>query len=88
MKYPIKCSKLFRTSLLGLIRKHAIIRVVKCLAIVRSGLEEVDFEVEKSKRNDELVAVPVLYGVNGRIDKLFEADGYLPSVDYVVEDED
>ena len=55
------------------------------LAVVCPGLEAVGFSVEKSKRTEDLVAVPVLYGVNGRIEKSFEADGYLQSAGYVVE---
>ena len=55
------------------------------LAVVRPGLEAISFTVEKSKRSEDLVAVPVLYGVNGRIEKSFEADGYLQSAGYVVE---
>ena len=55
------------------------------LIAVRPGLEALGFAVEKSKKSDDLVAVPVLYGVNGRIEKSFEADGYLASAGYVVE---
>ncbi len=55
------------------------------LAVVRPGLEAIGFEVEKSKRSEDLVAVPVLYGMNGKIEKSFEADGYLPAAGYVVE---
>ncbi len=36
------------------------------LAVVRPGLEAISFSVEKSKRSEDLVAVPVLYGVNGK----------------------
>ena len=55
------------------------------LAVVCPGLEAIGFSVEKSKRTEDLVAVPVLYGVNGKIEKSFEADGYLQSAGYVVE---
>jgi hypothetical protein len=55
------------------------------LAIVRPNLETIGFLVEKSKRRADLVAVPVLYGKNGRIEKSFEADGYLPEAGYIVE---
>lgn len=55
------------------------------LTAVRPGLEALGFAVEKSKKSDDLVAVPVLYGVNGRIEKSFEADGYLASSGYVIE---
>lgn len=36
-------------------------------------------------KSDDLVAVPVLYGINGKIEKAFEADGYLPAAGYVIE---
>ena len=55
------------------------------LTAVRPGLEVLGFAVEKSKKSDDLVAVPVLYGVNGRIEKSFEADGYLSTAGYVIE---
>ena len=42
------------------------------LTAVRPGLEALGFAVEKSKKSDDLVAVPVLYGVNGKIEKAFE----------------
>lgn len=55
------------------------------LTAVRPRLEALGFAVEKSKKSDDLIAVPVLYGVNGRIEKAFEADGYLASSGYVIE---
>ena len=39
------------------------------LTAVRPGLEALGFDVEKSKKSDDLVAVPVLYGVNGKSKK-------------------
>ena len=54
------------------------------LTAVRPGLEALGFDVEKSKKSDDLVAVPVLYGVNGKIEKAFEADGYLSTAGAVV----
>lgn len=55
------------------------------LMIVRPGLESIGFRVEKSKRTEDLVLVPVLFGKNGRMEKSFEADGYLQSAGYVIE---
>lgn len=57
----------------------------KVLSIVRPKLEQLGFRVEKSKKNEDLVAVPVLYGINGKIEKSFEADGYLAEAGYVIE---
>lgn len=55
------------------------------LACVRPGLEQLGFMVEKSKRNEDLVAVPVLFGRNGKIEKSFEADAYNEEYRYVIE---
>lgn len=55
------------------------------LTAVRPGLEAIGFAVEKSKKKEGLVAVPVLYGANGKIEKSFEADGYLANSGYVIE---
>lgn len=55
------------------------------LSVIRPKLEALGFSVEKSKKSDDLVAVPVLYGVNGKIEKSFEADGYLADGGYVIE---
>lgn len=55
------------------------------LSVVRPGLENLGFSVEKSKKSADLVAVPVLFGINGKIEKSFEADGYLPDAGYVIE---
>ena len=55
------------------------------LAVVRPSLERIGFLVEKSKREEDLVSVPVLYGLNGKIEKSFEADGYSADEGYVIE---
>lgn len=55
------------------------------LASVRPKLEKIGFSVEKSKKTDDIIAVPVLYGLNGKVEKSFEADGYLASFGYVIE---
>lgn len=45
------------------------------LKIVRPELEKLGFDIEKSKRNEDKILVPVLFGVNGSLEKYFEADG-------------
>ena len=55
------------------------------LEIARPHLEKIGFVVEKSKKSQGKVPVPVLYGLNGRIEKSFEADGYYKEKGYVVE---
>ena len=45
------------------------------LEIVRQDLERVDFTIEKSKSKEDKIRVPVLFGLNNKIDKFFDADG-------------
>ena len=46
------------------------------LAIVKDGLEEIGYQVENGKSKQDAVAVPVLYGLNGKPEKQFFADAY------------
>ncbi len=55
------------------------------LAVLRSGLEQIGFEVERGKKAIEKVHVPVLFGLNGRLEKHFEADGYHRDEGFVLE---
>lgn len=55
------------------------------LARVRPGLEERGFRVETGKKRDEKIHVPVLFGLNGKVEKSFEADAYHPEHRIVVE---
>ncbi|MCU0352087.1 MAG: hypothetical protein MUF43_14865 [Flavobacterium sp.] len=44
------------------------------LQIIRPDLEELDFDVETGKSNEGKIKVPVLYSLNGKEDKAFNAD--------------
>ncbi len=46
------------------------------LAKVADSLEEIGFEVERGKKKEQKIHIPVLYGMNGVTEKAFEADGY------------
>lgn len=46
------------------------------LSIVRNELLKIDFEVEKGKRKEERIQIPVLFGRNGKCEKFFEADAF------------
>lgn len=48
----------------------------EALAVVRPHLESVGYLVEKGKMGSEKIHVPVLYGLNGKTEKAFEADAY------------
>lgn len=57
----------------------------KVLEIVRPDLESKGFSVEKSKKADDKITVPVLYGRNGKLEKSFYADGYNKNTKTVIE---
>ena len=55
------------------------------LSIVRPGLEEIGFQVEKGKKAAEKIKVPVLFGPQGKVVKAFEADAWHREGKMVVE---
>lgn len=55
------------------------------LAAVAPGLQSLGFRVETGKRRDEKISVPVLFGLNGRTDKSFDADAHHVGEGFVVE---
>ncbi|QDT39024.1 hypothetical protein [Stratiformator vulcanicus] len=55
------------------------------LAMLRPGLEQVGFTVESGKKASERIAVPVLFGRNGKPEKSFHADAYHEKEGYVIE---
>ena len=55
------------------------------LAILRPGLVELGFDVEKGKKQVDKVRVPVLFGRNGEPELTFEADAAKPDSHIVLE---
>lgn len=55
------------------------------LEIVRDDLEQIGFKIEKSKKQDDKIRVPVLFGLNNKIDKFFDADGISEDLSIVLE---
>lgn len=55
------------------------------LSILSSGLEDIGFKVEKGKKKDEKIKIPVLFGRNGKLEKSFDADGVNYSTKTVIE---
>ena len=55
------------------------------LGEVRNGLESIGFSVEKSKRAEDKIRVPVLFGINGQTQLAFDADAYHSESKYVIE---
>lgn len=55
------------------------------LSKVAHHLSKAGFQVEKGKKRNEKVFVPVLFGLNGKKEKSFDADAYNPDEHFVVE---
>lgn len=55
------------------------------LEVVRVDLESIKFTIEKSKSKDDKIRVPVLFGLNSKIDKFFDVDGISEDLKIVLE---
>ncbi|MDQ0066062.1 hypothetical protein [Chryseobacterium lathyri] len=52
---------------------------------VSSGLETLGFVIEKSKKSNDKIKIPVLFGINGKLEKYFDADGFNSITKTVIE---
>ena len=55
------------------------------LDVISVELTKLGFAIEKSKKKDDKIQVPVLFGRNGLIEKYFDADGYNEEKKIVIE---
>ena len=55
------------------------------LVAVKPGLRALGFQVEDGKKRHQRLQVPVLFGLNGKLEKSFDADAYHPTSGFVVE---
>ena len=55
------------------------------LAEVAPHLTKLQFKVETGKKASEKIQVPVLFGLNGKLEKSFDADAYHETEGFVVE---
>lgn len=55
------------------------------LSKICKKLEFIDFKIEKSKKINDKIKVPVLFGPNGKLEKYFDADGYNEKTKTVIE---
>jgi hypothetical protein len=52
---------------------------------VAQGLLDLKYKVEKSKKSNDKIKVPVLFGANGKLEKYFDADAYNEDLKTVIE---
>ncbi len=52
---------------------------------VSLNLLELNYEVETSKKSSDKIKVPVLFGINGKLEKYFDADAYNEDLKTVIE---
>ena len=57
----------------------------KVLNIIAKDLETNGYSVEKSKKVNDKIKVPVLIGLNGKIEKAFEVDAYSINTKTIIE---
>jgi hypothetical protein len=57
----------------------------KVLSKIASDLAKLGFSVESGKKKDEKISVPVLFGVNGQIEKSFQVDAWHKTHHFVLE---
>lgn len=55
------------------------------LSIVAPGLQRIGFQTERSKRHEDKIRVPVLFGLNGTTELAFEVDGFNAETQTVIE---
>lgn len=55
------------------------------LTIISHHLLSLGYQVESGKKKNDKIVVPVLFGLNGKVEKKFEADAYNPLYKIVLE---
>lgn len=55
------------------------------LGAVRESLEGIGYQVERGKKKVDKINIPVLFGLNGKLEKYFDADAYNEELQTVIE---
>lgn len=77
--------KIFEENLEGISSSSHKLGSNAVLEVLAAPLRAIGFKIERGKKKDDQIAIPVLFGVNGRIEKSFSADGYHPEQRYMLE---
>jgi len=64
--------------------KHTL-QSPQVLSVLENDLLEIGFRVERSKKAEHKIKVPVLFGRDGRLEKSFEVDAYREDMGAVLE---
>ena len=64
---------------------HKTLQSNDVLAYLRDPFTKLGYEVEKSKKAEDKIEVPVLFGKNGKLEKSFHADAYSFDLKTVIE---
>lgn len=52
---------------------------------ITDSLEHLGFQVETGKSRDQKIKIPVLFGLNGKLEKYFDADAFHSEAGFVIE---
>ena len=55
------------------------------LHLIQNDLEAVGFVVETSKKSSGKISIPVLFGLNGKIEKSFDVDAFQATTKTIIE---
>jgi len=75
-KHLLGVIKVFKSQEEGIGSKNHQLKSNEVLAQVTRDLVKLGFAVEKGKKAAEKIKVPVLFGLNGQLEKSFEADAF------------
>jgi len=64
---------------------HHLLGSNEVLLVLRRDLEQAGWKIEKGGKALDKIKVPVLFGMNGKLEKHFQADGYHAKTGTVIE---
>lgn len=73
-QHLVDVTEAFNRNLAVIDSNHNTLSSNQVLAAIQSDLESLGFVVESGKKRDDLIEVPVLFGLNGQVEKTFHAD--------------
>lgn len=81
----VKVVEAFESILPEIDSAHKTLKSDDVLAVVADNLSKIGFQVERGKKRFEKIEVPVLFGMNGRVEKSFNTDALHKVEGFVLE---